>query len=333
MAESGKSKKSKKDAFKKKLTELISQYEKILLITIDNVGANNIQKTRQALRGQAVLLFGRNTLIRKTIRDYIEKCNEAGNKEGTRIEALLSNIKGNVGLVFTNGDLLKVKEVAESYKQKAPAKVGALAPEDVFVEPGPTGMEPTQTQFLQALNIPSKIVKGQVEIINRVHLIKEGEKIGTSEATLLDKLNIQPFSYRAQVKTVFDSGFVFPASLLSLGPNDVLANFAKGLQRVTTIALEIGFPSIATIPHILGNAYKNILAISVETDYEFEGSKDIKAFLKDPSAFATVAVQQTTTAAPEAEKKEDKKEDKKEEAPAEEEEQSIGGLFGSEEEN
>jgi len=332
MSESKKeSKKGKKESFRKKLTDYIQQYEKILLVNVDNVGANNIQKTRQALRGQAVLLFGRNTLIRKTIRDYVEKCNEAGNKDGARIEALLPFIKGNVGCVFTNGDLLKVREVAESYKQKAPAKIGSIAPEDVFVDPGPTGMEPTQTQFLQALNIPSKIVRGQVEIINRIHLIKEGEKIGTSEATLLEKLNIQPFSYKAQVKTVYDSGFVFPAALLTLGTNDIMQMFVKGLQRVTTIALEIGFPSIATVPHILGNAYKNLLAISVETEYEFEGSKDIKAFLKDPSAFITAAPVQQTAAPTETNKEEEKKEEKKEEK--EEEEQSIGGLFGSEEEN
>jgi len=301
------------------------------LVNVDNVGANNVQKIRQTLRGQAVVLFGRNTLIRKAIRDYVEKCNEAGNKDGARIEALLPNIKGNVGMIFTNGDLSQVKDVAESYKQKAPAKVGAIAPEDVFVDPGPTGMEPTQTQFLQALNIASKIVKGQVEIINRVHLIKEGDKIGNSEATLLDKLNIMPFSYRATIKTVFDAGFVYPASLLSLGVNDVMQTFSRALQRVTVVALEIGFPSIATIPHILANAYKNILSISVETDYEFEGSKDIKAFLKDPSAFQSASAPSTsqptsggntTTETPKEAPKEEK----------EEESQSIGGLFGSDDE-
>lgn len=319
--------KTKKQSFQKKLTELLTQYEKILLVSIDNVGANNLHKTRQALRNDAVILFGRNTLIRKTIRDYVEKCTEAGNKEGARIDALLPSIRGNVGLIFTNGDLNKIKDVVESFKQKAPAKIGAVAPEDVFVDPGPTGMEPTQTQFLQALNIASKIVKGQVEIISRVHLIKEGEKIGTSEATLLDKLNIMPFSYRASIKTVFDAGFVYPSSLLSLGTNDVLQMLAKGIQRVTTVALEIGFPSITSVPHIIANAYKNIIAISIETDYEFEGSKDVKAFLKDPSAFivASAPVQQaaTSTTTITAEKVEEKEEEK-----AEEESQSMGDLFG-----
>jgi len=309
---------------------LITQYEKILLITIDNVGANNIQKTRQALRGQAVLLFGRNTLIRKTIRDYIEKCNEAGNKEGARIESILPYIKGNVGLIFTNGDLNKVKEIAEALDQKAPAKIGAIAPSDVFVDPGPTGMDPTQTQFLQALNIASKIVKGQVEIISRVHLIKEGTKIGTSEATLLEKLSIMPFAYRAQVKTVFDAGFVYPSTLLSLGHSEVLQMLSKGIQRVATIALEIGYPSITCIPHIFANAYKNIVAISVETNYEFEGSKDVKAFLKDPSAFLSAnPVQSEPVSNTTTEKKKEEVAETKEEK--EEEDQSLGDIFGEDE--
>jgi len=301
----------------------LKTYNKILLVQIDNVGAFSIQKIRQTLRGKVVVLFGKNTLIRKTIRDYVEKCVESGNKDSARIEALLPSIKGNVGLVFTNEELLPLKEVIESYTQKAPAKVGAIAPVDVYVEAGPTGMEPTQTQFLQALNIASKIVKGQVEIVSRVHLVKVGEKVGGSEVALLEKLNIQPFSYRAEVRTVFDAGFVYPATLLTLGHNDVLQQLAKGLGRVATLSLELGLPSLASIPHLLATSYRNLVTISIETDYDFEGSHKVKEFLKDPSAFQksapTTTAPTTTTTAPVEEKKEEK----------EEESAEIGGLFGS----
>jgi len=143
-----------------------------------------------------------------------------------------------------------------------------------------------------------------------------------------------PFSYRASVRTVFDAGFVYPVSLLSLGTNDVLQMLARGVQRVATIALELGIPTIASIPHIIANAYKNIINISIETEYEFEGSKDVKAYLKDPSAFASSAPVQehvasnnsnvVATTAPQEEEKKDEKD---------EESQSIGGIFGSEEEN
>jgi len=317
-------KKQKKEVYTKNLVELLKQYNKILLVNIDNVGAFSIQKIRQKLRSKATLLFGKNTLIRKTIRDYVEKCEEAGNKDSARIEALLPFIKGNVGMVFTNDELNGIKEVVESFKQKAPAKVGQVAPEDVFVEPGPTGMEPTQTSFLQALNIASKIVKGQVEISNRVHLVKQGDKVGPSEASLMDKLNILPFSYRAEVKTVFDSGYVYPASLLSLGTNDVLQTLSKGLQRIATISLHIGHPTLASVPHLIARAYRNLISVSIETTYDFEASVKVKEYLKDPSAFASSGpvtethAPVTTTTKVEEPKKEEK----------EEESASIGGLFG-----
>jgi len=319
----GPTKKEKKGVYAKNLVELLGNYNKILLVNIDNVGAFSLQKTRQALRGKAHLLFGKNTLIRKTIRDYVEKCTEAGNKESARIEQLLPFLRGNVGLVFTNEELASIKDVIESFKQKAPAKVGQLAPIDVFVDPGPTGMEPTQTQFLQALNIASKIVKGQVEIINRVHLVKQGEKVGNSEAALLDKLNILPFSYSTEVRFVYDAGFVYPSSLLNLGEQDVLSLLSKGIQRIATISIQTGMPSLASVPHQIATAYRNLISISIETDYDFEGSKEVKAFLKDPSAFISAQPQaeqtsNTTTSAPVEEKKEEK----------EEESASIGGLFG-----
>lgn len=318
--------KQKKEVYAKNLVELLKQYNRILLVNIDNVGAYSIQKIRQTLRGKSTLLFGKNTLIRKTIRDYVEKCEEAGNTESARIETILPFIRGNVGLVFTNDDLNNVKEVVESFKQKAPAKAGQVAPEDVFVEPGPTGMEPTQTSFLQALNIASKIVKGQVEISNRVHLVKAGEKVGPSEATLLDKLNIMPFSYRAEVRTVFDAGFVYPASLLSLGTNDVLNTLSRGLLRVAAVSLQIGHPTLASVPHLLSRAYRNLVAVSLETEYDFEASAKVKEILKNPGAFATTTTAPVSnTPAPTQAKVEEK--------PAEKDEESaeLGGLFGDDE--
>ena len=56
------------------------------------------------------------------------------------------------------------------------------------------------------LNIPTKINKGSVEITADVHLIKTGDKVGASEATLLSKLGIKPFSYGLVIQQVYDSG-------------------------------------------------------------------------------------------------------------------------------
>lgn len=66
---------------------------------------------------------------------------------------------------------------------------------DVKLTAGPTGLEPTQTSFFQALGIATKINKGSIEIISDVKLCTQGEKVGPSEAVLLTKMGIKPFAY------------------------------------------------------------------------------------------------------------------------------------------
>jgi hypothetical protein len=43
----------------------------------------------------------------------------------------------------------QIKEEISKYKVGAPARVGLLAPNDVFIPAGGTGMDPSQTSFFQ----------------------------------------------------------------------------------------------------------------------------------------------------------------------------------------
>jgi len=154
---------ARKQAYFAKLIKLLEEYPKIVICGADNVGSSHMQDIRKSLRGKAVLLMGKNTMIRKAVRGQIQN--------NPQLESLLPHIKGNVGFVFTKDDLASARTVLVSTKVSAPAKSGAVSPVDVIVKAGPTGLEPTQTSFLQALNIPSKIAKGQIEIINDVTIL------------------------------------------------------------------------------------------------------------------------------------------------------------------
>jgi large subunit ribosomal protein LP0 len=185
----------RKQEYFSKLENLLDNYTKIFLVGVDNVGSNQIQQIRISLRGRAEILMGKNTLIRKVFSNYIKK------NPGHPLEQVIPLLKGNVGFVFTNQDLNQIREVLESNKVPAPARVGAVAPIDVIIPPGPTGCDPGQTAFFQALQVGTKIQKGQIEIINEVLLTKKGEKVGNSEAVLLQKLNIRPFTYGLVIQT------------------------------------------------------------------------------------------------------------------------------------
>merc|ERR1711879_47310 len=56
-----------------KLSNLLVDYKKVLIVAANNVGSNQLQRVRQELRGKAVLLMGKNTMIRKCIRENLTK--------------------------------------------------------------------------------------------------------------------------------------------------------------------------------------------------------------------------------------------------------------------
>merc|ERR1712126_158316 len=192
----------------------------------------------------------------------------------------------NVGFVFTKEDLIDVRDMLLANKVKAPAKAGALAPLDVIVPSQNTGMGPEETSFFQALSIPTKITKGTIEIINDVELIKAGDKVGMSEATLLNMLKVSPFSYGLTVQKVYDSGSVFDPEILDITDDDLKARFAAGVANVAAICLNIGYPTMASVPHSIVNGMKNLLAVAAVTDISFKEAEMLKEFLADPSKFA-----------------------------------------------
>jgi len=314
-----------------RLVSLLEEYSRILIVTADNVGSNQMQQIRKAMRGKAVLLMGKNTMIRKAIRDQLSKT--------PLLEGILPHVKGNIGMVFTNGDLADVRTKLTELKIQAAAKAGSVAPIEVIVPAGNTNMEPTKTSFFQALSIPTKINRGTIEIISDIHLLTVGQKVSLSQAALLQMLGIKPFQYGLKVITVYDNGAVYPAAVLDLTDDDILKKFFRGVSNVAALSLQIGYPTVVSVPHSVSNAYKNLLAISVATDYTFPGSEKIKQLLSDPAAFAAaqLAAQPTapSAAAPEASGgAKPHVADKKPVAdePSEEVDEDMGGLFGAGEE-
>jgi len=273
----------RKEKFVVKLKEAIATYKNVLVVGVDNVGSNQMQKVRVALRGKAIVVMGKNTLIQKILRDMIE-----GEKQ-TKLEALLPLVVGNMGFVFTNHNLPEIRKIILENKVPAAAKSGSFAPADVFIPPGPTGLDPGQTNFFQALNIGTKIVKGAIEIVNEVHLIKAGDKVTLSHVAMLTKMNVRPFFYGFKVNTVYEDGTVYSADILDMDQNALLEKFAGGVRRLAAISLAIGYPTAASVSHSLNFAFKKLIALSLETSIEFAEAKKFKDFLANPGAFASAA--------------------------------------------
>ncbi|KAJ3153244.1 ribosomal protein P0 (A0) (L10E) [Geranomyces variabilis] len=272
---------AKKEAYFAKLESLLEEYPSIFVVNVDNVGSNQMHQVRQALRGEAVVLMGKNTMVRRAIRNLLP--------DNPNYEKLLSVLRGNVGFVFTKGDLKTIRDKVVENRVAAPAKAGALAPVDVTIPGGNTGMEPGKTSFFQALGIPTKIAKGLIEIVNDVELIKKGTKVGASEATLLNMMNISPFTYGMTVEAVYDNGTIFTPEILDIDETHLIGTLMQGITTIAAVSMAIDYPTVAAVPHLLINGYKNVIAVALNSDYSFEAVDRIKEILADPSKFAAAA--------------------------------------------
>jgi large subunit ribosomal protein LP0 len=304
-----------------RMKSLLAEYSKCFIVDVTNVGSKQLQMTRIGLRGKAEILMGKNTMMRKIVREFMKE------NPGSPVEKLEECCRGNVGFVFCKGDLGEVRDVLESNTRPAPARVGAIAPSKVVVPKGPSGCDPGQTAFFQTLQIATKITKGQIEIVNDVELIEQGERVTASQAALLQKLNIEPFTYGMVLKQVYDNGSLFDAKVLAITDEVLAAKFAEALGALASLSLVLGYPTQASVPHSISNAYRAILSITVELPtYTFDKADLVEEYLKDPSKFAGAGGGGAGGAAAAVEAKVEEKE--------EEEEIDMGGgmdMFGGEE--
>jgi len=280
---------AEKEVYFTKLKELLAKYPSLFLVNVDNVGSNQMHQIRVALRGKGVVLMGKNTMVRRALRTVLS--------ENPQYERLLPHIRGNIGFVFTSGDLKDVRDIIVANKVAAPARAGAFAPKDVSVPAGNTGMEPGKTSFFQALGIPTKIARGTIEIVSDIKVVTAGTRVGSSEATLLNMLNISPFTYGMTVVQIFDQGNAFAPEVLDVDEQELVDRFISGIKSIAAISLALKYPTIVSVTHTLVNSYKNLIAIALATEFTFEGAEKAKEYLANPEAFAVAAAPAAETAA------------------------------------
>lgn len=272
---------AKKIAYFAKLTKLASECEHVIIADIDNVGSRQMAEVRAALRGKATLLMGKKSMMRTCLNKMVTEKPELCN--------LVPILKNNIGLIFCEDEISEVRTIMAKYQVPAPAKQGSIAPCSVIIPAGPTGMDPGQTSFFQALQIATRIVKGQIEIQSDVAIITGGEKVSASQSVLLNKLNIKPFSYGLKTTLIYEAGSIYPASVLDIEPESLVDALKSSIQACAALSLAAGVPCKASIGHSLINAIRKTVCLALASDHIFPQMAKLKEMLDNPDAYASLA--------------------------------------------
>ena len=297
--------------------QFLGKYKQILVCEIKDLPADIVHKIRKLLRGiDSEVVCGKTTVMTKAIDEYLKAGKVPSFHTVDGLKAVNSIIKNMQTLIiFTNQELSKIVDITSRFMIEKQAKPGAISPIEVTLQAGSTGMDSSQIEYFQALKIPTKVIKNQLEIVSSTKILTVGQKITLSEINLMKKFNIKPYKHQVKIEHIYMNGKLYDSNILKITPEYMKEKLQAGIKNVAAFSLATNISTKASAPHVISHAFRNIVGLSLITGLEIAQAKNLVAAASAP--------------AKESPKKEAKKEEKKKEPePEEEDVGGFGDIFG-----
>ncbi|KAG5457174.1 MAG: LOW QUALITY PROTEIN: hypothetical protein BJ554DRAFT_2880 [Olpidium bornovanus] len=228
----------------------------MFIVSCNDVGSNQMHQVRQSLLGEATVVMGINTTVRRALNDH------------PKYKKLIPHVKGNVEFVFTNGDLKNIREKDFANRVAVPRKLTRLPLWKLLFPPEAQGRRLVKPSFSRLGGSRREL---QRELSRSPRMFTSSKRTPrSSEATLLN--NISPFT---DGFVYYGDGTVFLTTILDV-TNDHCGTPLFGIMTVAAISLATRFPTVAAVPHLLANTFKN-LAVFALTDYAVKESKSSRS--------------------------------------------------------
>ncbi len=227
------------------LKNLIETKKTILIASIKNLPASQFQEISKKLRGKAIVKVPKKNLILRAL--------DSSSKEA--IKDLKEKLEDSIAILFSDLDSFELAGELSSNKSPAKAKAGQEAPEDIEVSAGPTDLIPGPAiSELGALGIQIQIEKGKITIKEPRVIAKEGEKISSGAADVMNKLDIKPFSVGFIPLCAFDNEEGKFYAELKIDKEATLEELKTFYSKALSFAVEIGYSNENTIKFLIGKA-------------------------------------------------------------------------------
>jgi len=260
------------------MQDFLNKYKQILICEIKDLPADMIHKVRKLLRGiNSEVVCGKTTVMTKSIEKYLENTKNLPpqhNREGLlKVQDAIKNMQ--ILIIFTNEEVNKVTEITAKFLVEKQAKVGAISPIEVTLPAGPTGMDASQIEYFQALKIPTKVIKNQLEIVSATKILTIGQKISMSEINLMKKFNIKPYKHYVQIQHIYMNGKLYDNAILKITPDYMKTKLEQGIRNIASFSLATNISTKASAPHLISNAFRNILGLALSTGVEISQAKGL----------------------------------------------------------
>jgi large subunit ribosomal protein L10 len=242
------------------ISKLALEYPVVAIGNLNKIRASQIQSLRKSLRDEVTFLVTKNNLIKRAL-NRVEK-------ERPNIGELVQRIEGSNLIIFTKMNPFKLLLLLENNKTLLTAKVGDIAPEDIVISAGNTGMPPGPviSDFTE-VGVRTRIEAGSVWVIQDTVVAKKGDPISLKLASMLSKMGIKPIESNLSIYVAYDQGKIIPSELLKIDVEGFKKDLLEAEQNALNLALFIWYPTAKNIGGMLRKAVAQAKSLGANSFY------------------------------------------------------------------
>ncbi|WP_066413827.1 50S ribosomal protein L10 [Halorubrum aethiopicum] len=240
------------------LVEFIDSFNSVGIVGVAGIPSRQLQAMRRELHGSADVRMSRNTL---TVR-ALEEVDEG-------VEELTEYVAGQVALIGTNDNPFGLYKQLEASKTPAPINAGEVAPNDVIIPEGDTGVDPGPfVGELQTVGAAARIMDGSIKVTEDSKVLEEGEVVDDDLANVLTELGIEPKEVGLDLKGVYSEGVLFEPDELAIDVDEYRADVQSAAAAARNLSVNAAYPTAATAGTLLAKAAGEAKSVGLFAEIE-----------------------------------------------------------------
>src|SRR5262245_91955 len=229
----------KKRLMYQEMMKFPKEYNALAISNLNKVRASQLMQLRKKFRAEMKFRVVKNKVVKRAFEkiDNIPRLSEFSDK-----------LEGQCLLLFTNTNPFRLNLIFDKSKIFLPAKGGDIAPTEIIVPAGNTGITPgpVLSEFKEA-NVPTKIDQGSIWVVKDTRVAKPGDQISQKLASLLSKLEVKPIEAGISVTCALADGLLFAEEDLKIDLDAYVKEMAKGASEGLNLAILCGYLTSETV--------------------------------------------------------------------------------------
>ncbi|SEV90309.1 50S ribosomal protein L10 [Halobacterium jilantaiense] len=240
------------------LVDLLEAHDSVGVVNVTGIPSKQLQDMRRGLHGQAALRMSRNTLLVRALEEVDDG-----------LEDLTQYIEGEVGLVATNDNPFGLFQQLEASKTPAPINAGEVAPNDIVVPEGDTGIDPGPfVGELQTIGANARIQEGSIQVLEDSVVTEEGEVVSDDVANVLSELGIEPKEVGLDLRGVYSEGVLFTPDELEIDVEEYRADIKSAAASARNLSVNAAYPTEQTAPALISKAQGEAKSLGLQAAVE-----------------------------------------------------------------